>query len=109
VVTNPMHDGLSNTTVTAPRSRSSPAGISLADVLLLDHHGTDRVVENDETVTLHNGADLHSRPPQHITIHVNRPRFVLANPTQTCAALKALARVPLTDHALPVETRRRRD
>jgi hypothetical protein len=73
------------------------ASIPLSDTLLLDHHGTEKVVENDETVTLHEGADLHSRPPHHIAIFINRKRYVLDNHTQTGASLKALAGIPPTD------------
>jgi hypothetical protein len=73
------------------------AGIQLADALLLDHHGVEKVIANEETVTLHNDADLHSRPPHHITVFINGKRFVLDNPTQTGASLKALAGIPLTD------------
>jgi hypothetical protein len=73
------------------------AGIPLSDVLLFEQHGADKVVENDETVTLHNDADLHSRPPHHVTVRINRKRFVLDNPTQTGASLKKLAGIPVTD------------
>lgn len=73
------------------------AAIALSDILLLDHHGVEKVVTNDETVTLHNDADLHSRPPHHVAVFINGQRFVLESPTQTGASLKALAAIPLTD------------
>jgi hypothetical protein len=87
---------LPNATVTGAAIKEL-AGIPMTDVLLLDHHGSDKVIENNETVTLHNGADLHSRPAHHVTVYINRKRFVLENPTQTGASLKTLAAIPLGD------------
>lgn len=39
------------------------AGIPLQDVLFLQQPGDDEVIGNDATVTLKNGAHLHSQPP----------------------------------------------
>lgn len=38
------------------------AGIPLSDVLFLDQPHDDMVIANDATITLHNGAHLHSQP-----------------------------------------------
>ncbi len=44
------------------RSLKELAGIPLNDVLFLDQPGDDIVIKNDATVTLNNGAHLHSQP-----------------------------------------------
>jgi hypothetical protein len=44
------------------RSLKELAGIPLGDVLFLDQPGDDLVIKNEATVTLKNGAHLHSQP-----------------------------------------------
>jgi hypothetical protein len=45
------------------RALKELAGIPLGDVLFLDQPGDDVVINNETTITLKNGAHLHSQPP----------------------------------------------
>jgi hypothetical protein len=89
------------------RSLKELAGIPLKDTLFLDQPHEDQVIANDATVTLRNGAHLHSQPaaeyggppgpPTAIRIFINHHKHDLSNPTQTGRALKELDHIPLGD------------
>jgi len=96
---------LLNPTVTG-RALKELAGVPLKDTLFLQQPHEDQVIPNDATITLKDGAHLHSQPPADyggpptgvpIHIFINRHKRELINPTVTGRALKELDHIPLTD------------